>query len=184
MRRMPWLMLCSVTLGAPVACGSDAPSAALPPAIDSDRTSDAGSQFAGAWTLVAIERRRSDGELLAPVIDDRIGYLIYDTSGYMGVTIMSPDRPPYAGNTATDEEALAALTTYTAYFGGFTVHEADGYVTHHVEGSLNPNVTFACGHLTHLPKDDGPERPRGRRSAAPPPVIRAEAVQPGHKGRF
>ena len=141
MRRIPWLMLCSVTLGALAGCGSDAPTAGLPPTIESDRASDVGSQFAGAWTLVEIERRGSDGELIAPPSDDRIGYLIYDTSGHMAVTIMSPDRPPYAGTTATPEEALAAFTTYTAYFGDYTVDEADGYVTHHVEGSLNPGGT-------------------------------------------
>lgn len=139
MRKIPCLMLCSVALVALVGCSSDPPSSGVPPTIEADRTSEVGSQFAGAWALVAIERRGSDGELIAPASHDRIGHLLYDASGHMGVTIMSPDRPPYSGNTATEEEALAALTTYTAYFGGYTVHEADGYVTHHVEGSLDPS---------------------------------------------
>ena len=94
------------------------------------------SQFAGAWTLVKIERFDADGELLAPPIEDRVGYLIYDPAGYMGVTIMQPDRQPYAGQ-RTPEEALAAYSTYSSYFGTVTVNEAEGFVTHHLEGSLN-----------------------------------------------
>ena len=39
---------------------------------------------------------------------------------------------------ATPDEALAALLTYTSYFGRFTVNEGEGFLTHHLEGSLNP----------------------------------------------
>ncbi len=102
---------------------------------------DANNQFAGAWRLVRIERRDADGELVAPLIEDRRGYLIYDASGYMGVTLMQPDRPPFAGDEPTPEEALAAVSTYTSYFGTFTVNETEGFVTHHLEGSLNPRGT-------------------------------------------
>ena len=55
----------------------------------------------------------------------------------MGVTLMQPDRRPRAGNQLTPEEALASYSTYTSYFGTFTVNEAEGFVTHHLEGSLN-----------------------------------------------
>ena len=57
--------------------------------------------------------------------------------GYMGVTIMQPDRRPPAGDQQTPEEALASYSTYTSYFGTFTVNEAEGFLTHHLEGSLN-----------------------------------------------
>ena len=30
------------------------------------------------------------------------------------------------------------MTSYTSYFGPYTVNEAEGYVTHHLEGSLSP----------------------------------------------
>ncbi len=72
-----------------------------------------------------------------PPIEDRLGYIIYDPAGYMGVTIMQPDRPPYAGNQRTPEEALASYSSYSSYFGTFTVNEAEGFLTHHLEGSLN-----------------------------------------------
>ena len=136
-----------VTLVALSACGGGA-------------TMDPTSRFAGAWTLVKIERFDADGELLAPPIEDRVGYIIYDPAGYMGVTIMEPDRRPYAGNQRTPEEALATYSTYTSYFGAFTVNEAEGYLTHQLEGSLNTRgagsdyqrfYTFSGNRLTLQP---------------------------------
>ena len=100
-------------------------------------TADPESQFAGAWTLVKIEQFDADGELRAPPIEDRVGYIIYDPAGYMGVTIMQPDRRPYASTQRTPEEGLASYSTYSSYFGTFTVNEAEGFLTHHLEGSLN-----------------------------------------------
>ena len=128
-----------VALLALSACGGGTPAAEVAeetPVVDV-ATADPKSQFAGAWTLVKIERFDADGELLAPPIEDRLGYIIYDPAGYMGVTIMQPDRRPYAGNQQTPEEALASYSTYTSYFGTFTVNEAEGFLTHHLEGSLN-----------------------------------------------
>ncbi len=138
------------------ACGGGA-------TADDGATADTESQFAGAWTLVKIERSDADGELLAPPIEDRIGYIIYDPTGYMGVTIMQPGRQPYAGNQQTPEEALASYSTYTSYFGTFTVNEAEGFLTHHLEGSLNTGgtgsdykrfYTFSGNRLTLQPPAD------------------------------
>ncbi|MCE2541109.1 MAG: lipocalin-like domain-containing protein [Acidobacteria bacterium] len=115
-----------------------------------DRSDSAGSfplealspaerQLVGAWSLAGIERRSAAGEPLTAPVEDRLGYLIYDASGYMGVTIMRPGRAPYAEDGPTADEALAQFGSYTSYFGRFTADEAEGAVTHHVEGSLNPN---------------------------------------------
>ena len=117
------------------ACGGAAPAAEVGEETQV-ATADPNSRFAGAWTLVKIERFGADGEPLAPPVEDQVGYLIYDPAGYMGVTIMQPDRQPYAGG-RTPEQALAAYSTYTSYFGTFTVNEAEGFLTHHLEGSLN-----------------------------------------------
>ncbi len=95
--------------------------------------------FVGAWSLATIERRSAEGELLSPPIEDRLGYIIYDAAGFMGVTIMRPGRMPYTEDGPTADEALAQFGSYTSYFGRFTVDPAQGTVTHHVEGSLNPN---------------------------------------------
>ena len=85
---------------------------------------------------------------------------IYDPAGYMGVTIMQPDRQPYASNQRTPEEALASYSSYSSYFGTFTVNEAEGFLTHHLEGSLNTRgagsdykrfYTFSGNRLTLQP---------------------------------
>jgi hypothetical protein len=39
-----------------------------------------------------LEQFDASGELLAPPIEDRLGYIIYDPAGYMGVTIIQPNR--------------------------------------------------------------------------------------------
>ena len=57
-------------------------------------TTDLRQRFAGAWSLARIERRGADGELLAEPIEDRLGYIMYDDSGHMGVTIMRTGRKP------------------------------------------------------------------------------------------
>ncbi len=137
--KMPRKLIALFGLVALSACGGGAPAAEVAeerPVVEL-ATADPKSQFAGAWTLVKIERFDADGELLAPPIEDRLGYIIYDPAGYMGVTIMQPDRRPYSGNQRTPDEALASYSTYSSYFGTFTVNEAEGFLTHHLEGSLN-----------------------------------------------
>jgi len=171
---MPGKLITLVGLVALSACSGSAPAAdaAEGTAVPDLAEADQGSRFAGAWTLVKIERFDADGELLAPPIEDRLGYLIYDPAGYMGVTIMQPDRQcrtlqafacrtlqAYAGQ-RTPEEALAAYATYTSYFGRVTVNEAEGFLTHHLEGSLNTGgagsdykrfYTFSGNRLTLQP---------------------------------
>ena len=117
------------------------------PVSDAALTSDAVSpdprdQFIGTWKLVRVERYDADDELLPTESGTagRLGYLMYDGQ-HMGVVIQQDGRQPYAGDQRTPDEALAAITSYTSYFGPYTVNEADGYVTHHVEGSLNPRST-------------------------------------------
>ncbi|MCE2515297.1 MAG: lipocalin-like domain-containing protein [Acidobacteria bacterium] len=123
-----------------LACGgcgrtedSDPAAAAIHPALSASER-----QLLGAWSLARIERRDADGEPLSPPVEDRLGYLIYDASGYMGVTLMRPDREPYTDEGPTADEALAQFGSYTSYFGRFGIDDSDGTVTHHLEGSLDP----------------------------------------------
>ena len=129
-----------------VACGqpvSEAPATVPGPNDGVSTVEEFTSRLAGAWALKRIERLDANGELIAPAVDDRLGYLIYDATGYMAVTLMQPDREPYADDVPTPEEALAQLGSYTSYFGRYSVNEAEGFVTHHLEGSLNPRGTGA-----------------------------------------
>ena len=100
-------------------------------------------KFIGTWKLVNIEQRNAKGEVLPPAqptLASRVGFLIYDSAGYMGVSIMPSGRQKYAAAQPTNEEARAALSGYAAYFGTFTINETEGFVTHHLQGSLSPNM--------------------------------------------
>lgn len=139
MRRVWIVLFGSVVILGFTGCGENGdPAASMSSEIVESTVADPAEQFLGGWSLVRIERKGPDGELVTPPSEDRIGYLIYGPSGHMGVTIMPPERERYAGDEPTADEALAALSTYTSYFGTFTVNAAEGFVTHHLEGSLNP----------------------------------------------
>jgi hypothetical protein len=100
-------------------------------------------RFVGTWKLVNIEQRNAGGQVIPPAATgnpNRTGYIIYDPAGYVAVSIMPVGRKKYAGPQATEEEAKAAMTGYAAYFGTFTINEAEGTVTHHLQGSLNPGM--------------------------------------------
>ncbi len=118
-------------------CGGSAP--AEEAAVGDAAAANPMDRFAGAWSLVRSERRDADGELIGEPREDRVGYITYDATGYMGVTLMSPAREPYSEGGPTPDEALAQLGSYSSYFGRYSVNEAEGYVTHHLEGSLNPD---------------------------------------------
>ena len=134
----PFAVLGLVTAFA--ACGgSDGPSSSAPNGASAPEILSASErQLVGAWSLSRIERRDADGNPLAPAVEDRVGYLIYDASGHMGVTLMRPDREPYSAGGPTADEALAQFGGYTSYFGRFSVDDTQGAVTHHLEGSLDP----------------------------------------------
>ena len=144
------------------ACGgSDGPPGSAPTGASSPEVLSASErQLVGAWSLSRIERRDADGNALSPPLEDRIGYLIYDASGHMGVTLTRPGREPYFEDGPTADEALAQFGSYTSYFGRFSIDDTQGAVTHHLEGSLDPRgvgadyvrfYTLADGHLTLQP---------------------------------
>src|SRR5262245_28402784 len=125
------------------------------------------SKFVGTWKLVAFEGQQVPKR-------DRVGFIMYDTTGHMAVQIMPLDRPKFAsGNRlqGTQDEIKAAFNGYTAYFGPYEVNEAEGVVIHHLEGSIFPNVVggdniryyeFSGDRLTLIPtnKVDGKLTPK------------------------
>jgi hypothetical protein len=93
------------------------------------------SKFVGTWKLVAFEGQQVPRR-------DRVGFIMYDTTGHMAVQIMPLDRPKFASDNrlqGSQEEIKAAFTGYVAYFGPYEVNEAEGIVIHHLEGSIFPN---------------------------------------------
>ena len=99
-------------------------------------------QFVGTWALVSQEFRDSEGQITYPAGRDAVGFIMYDAAGYMAVQIMRVDRTPFASGDVlygTDDEIRSAYQGYNAYFGTYTVDEAQRIVTHHLRGSLFPN---------------------------------------------
>jgi hypothetical protein len=90
----------------------------------------------GGWRLVSA---LTDGRVNEERGAHPTGLIFYDPSGWMSVNIQG-DHPPVelAGEAPTPAESHAALRTYWAYFGTYTVDEVARTVTHHRTGSVNP----------------------------------------------
>ena len=118
------------------------------------------AKFVGTYRLLTVERKDgANGEWVERPNYHSIGYITYAETGHMGVHIMPRSRQRHASNPPTGEEAQAALRGYTAYFGSFTVDEANQFVVHHRFGQINPGgavdakrfYDFAGEHLTLTP---------------------------------
>lgn len=99
-------------------------------------------KFTGTWRLLSCEGRWSDGRITYPYGAEPGGMLVYDGSGSFSGQIMARERPGFAtGNLlkGTDAEVRAAFEGYVAYYGSYTVDEAEGLMIHQVEGSFFPN---------------------------------------------
>jgi Lipocalin-like domain len=99
-------------------------------------------QLLGSWELESRTVRRSNGDLLLdPVLGQQpIGRLFYSASGHMALQMMRQARAGAITQPSNPDDASNAriVLGYDAYFGSFSINEADGTVTHHVDGSLFP----------------------------------------------
>ena len=107
-------------------------------------TANLRKQLIGTWRLLSYEDRDDpNGEWTYRFGKNPKGYFIYDETGHVAIQIMKTPPPPKfaSGNDAkpTPEEALAVYSSYTAYFGTYTIDEAKHAVVHHVEGGTRPS---------------------------------------------
>lgn len=93
-------------------------------------------QFVGHYRLLKFENFDDKGETRVAEYDG--GRIVYDAAGNMSAQLMRSNRKPLS-SPATEPERAAAYATYTAYYGKYTIDPSVGKVTHHVEGSANPN---------------------------------------------
>src|SRR4051794_39388123 len=94
-------------------------------------------QFVGAWSLVSWKSISPDGAISHPYGEQAVGQIAYQPEGRMSACLMRRQRMPFASANrfeATAAEREAAYRDYLSYFGSFSVQEAEGTVTHHVEG--------------------------------------------------
>lgn len=99
-------------------------------------------QFIGSWKLVTTEFQDVNGNITYPFGKDAKGMLIYEQDGQMSVHVMRVDRPKFLSGDlqgGTPDEIKKAFEGLLSYFGTFRVNEADGTVTHHIEGCSFPN---------------------------------------------
>jgi Lipocalin-like domain len=99
-------------------------------------------QFIGVWKLTSFEFRLADGIVIHPMGSGVVGVLMYESSGYMALHLMEPDRPKFESGDwlrGTPEEIKAAFEGCMAYYGTFEVDEPKSMIIHHVHGSTFPN---------------------------------------------
>ena len=100
------------------------------------------ARLLGAWRLLDVVEEPIDGSPVGrPHGEQPRGLILYAPDGYMSVHIEERVREPVAGadwTALTPEEFAAEARSYFAYAGRFSVDEAAGTVTHHVELSLFP----------------------------------------------
>jgi hypothetical protein len=97
-------------------------------------------RVAGTWKLVSWETVRPSGQALSFLGLHPTGLLIYERNGYMAVQVMRDPRPTLGQGVpaATDQEIKNAYRGYYAYWGTYTVNEAEGTIEHNIQSSLYP----------------------------------------------
>jgi hypothetical protein len=90
----------------------------------------------GTWRLVSAGTFRSDGKF-EPYPDygpSPIGYLMYDTTGHMCVSLANPNHPHWTNpEKPTDAEKLRSYDVFFAYCGSYEVREKESRVIHRPE---------------------------------------------------
>jgi hypothetical protein len=120
--------------------------AAQTPAAPAESAGSLKHQLVGAWRLISVETVRPSGEIIYPFYGPHPqGLLMYDSSGWMSVQIVSDPKPTAPTTSSREEfnkapqsEKAAAIDGYYAYFGTWTVDESGHSVTHHIRNSLLP----------------------------------------------
>ena len=82
-------------------------------------------RVSGFWKHIPNDGGTGDEPPLRP------GFIIYTAAGRMMVHLMSPGRETHPAEGPTPEQAQAAVSSYTSYFGPYTVDESGDYLVHH-----------------------------------------------------
>jgi hypothetical protein len=114
---------------------------ALPPSSSVAQQKTLKEQLVGTWTLVSYEDINANGTKKQYQGANPRGILMLDAGGRYALVLGPSDRPKLKGNrdNATAEEFRAAVGTFAATFGTWSVNEADKILIRRVEGALIPN---------------------------------------------
>jgi len=99
-------------------------------------------QLVGTWTVASVENIRPDGTKTQLFGPNPKGTLVLDGNGRTAFMLMSSGRPKFASNnrnTGTPEENKATVQGTIAFFGTWSVNEADKTLITRIEASTFPN---------------------------------------------
>jgi hypothetical protein len=106
------------------------------------RNPGARERLVGTWRLVSAGTIQADGTLepYPAYGPNPIGYLLYDTTGHMCVSLANPNHPHWANaEKPTDAEQLRSYQAFFAYCGTYEVREKEGRVIHRPEMASWPH---------------------------------------------
>ena len=96
----------------------------------------AASRLLGTWRLVSAGNIGKDGSVqpFAEYGPNPIGYLMYDNTGHMCVSLANPNHPHWANpEKPTDAEKIESYRVMFAYCGTYEVREKENRVIHRPE---------------------------------------------------
>ena len=99
-------------------------------------------QLVGNWTMVSNVNTHPDGTKYEALGPNPRGVFILDANGHFAITIIGEGRPKFASNSrlqGTADENKSAVHGAIAYFGTYTVNEADHTLNFHIERCTFPN---------------------------------------------
>lgn len=106
------------------------------------------AQLVGGWSLQSRVTTAADGKVLTDPGLSAIpkGVLIYDAYGHVAAQLSRPERSvdmlaeecQKAVNIKGTGDTAQTVLGYDAYFGTYSLDEAQGIVTHHLESALYP----------------------------------------------
>ena len=99
-------------------------------------------RLVGTWTYESVVVERTDGTRVAPFGPDPKGFITLSADGRYSLQLIRPDIPEIASKdrlSGTLEENRAVAQGVVSQFGTYSVNEAEGTLTLHVETSSFPN---------------------------------------------
>ena len=96
------------------------------------------AQLVGTWRLMSAEDLVNGQWVPYTFGNPPSGYFIYDATGHASIQIMTtPPQKITTPDSPTPGQALAIFNAYIAYYGTYTVDEAN--IHHQVEGAWDPS---------------------------------------------
>ena len=142
-RTLTAVALCCMTFALPSgsAIGQSA-TVALPSSRAIGQSGVSQDRLVGTWRYESIVVERTDGTKVAPFGPDPKGFITLSADGRYSLQLIRPDIPKITSKdrlSGTAEENRAVAQGVVSQFGTYSVNEAEGALTLHVETSSFPN---------------------------------------------